>query len=242
MTMPRCELAALTRKSVSAAAAALMAVLAPMPAWSGPACGPGPHWVDSCPATPANDLDVFTNTTGVHTIELFGLGVFTLTMSGPTTVWRGPGMTTPDHHIETEMVSLQLTGGGLTLVAGDGIANGLNDGPLHSPGRITEQLANPALADSFFDVFFAITGSPLGALGPLHNVVACRMESEIDRVPPRGASYLGCGTDPVLLVTQSGQVVGRLFNATHRIPEPSTLALLALAMCAAVGLCRRAGQ
>ena len=43
--------------------------------------------------------------------------------------------------------------------------NGLNDGPLNSPGAIDEQVADDSLADSFFDVFFE-NGYPLYSSDP----------------------------------------------------------------------------
>ncbi len=153
----------------------------------------------------------------------------------------------PDHHIDTELVSLSLTGAGLTLTAGDGIGNGLSDGPLGSLGRITEQGGDPMLADSFFDIFFDIQGAPLGPLGPLHNNSPCRMEAVIDRVPPAGGTTYVCDlTVPVFLFTLNGtNPVGQLLSTSHqipRIPEPATLALVGLALTTLAGLRRRTSR
>ena len=152
-------------------------------------------------------------------------------MTGPTTIARQAGTILPDHHIDTEMVALDLQGGGFTLRAGT--AFGLPP----SFGRITEFPGNPSLAHSFFDVFFEILPTPFG---PLHNDVACRMTANIDRVPPIGFDYLGC-YDPFLSTNLTDVLlpVIDLFDAggVHRailtdrivhtpIPEPGSLALL----------------
>ncbi len=206
---------------------------------AGPVCGPGAHWVDACPG----GTDFFPLTMGVHTLEIFGPGggIFTLNTTGPTTIWRGPGSTSPDHHIDTELVSLQLVGGGLTLNAGDGVGNGMCSTPLCSLGRITEQGGNPMLADSFFDIFFEIQGSPLG---PLHNIVPCKMETVLDQVAPASGTTYVCNqtvTGPVFLYDLGNNQVGQLLSASHTIilPEPASLALVGLALAALAGLRRR---
>ena len=218
------------------------------PATAGPAvCGPGAHWIDS-PVCPGG-IDVFPLTNGVHTVEIFGLGVVTLLTTGPTTIWRGPGTTVPDHHIDTELVSLTLVGGGLTLVAGDGIANGSCDGPLCSLGRITE--TTPLLADSFFDVFFEIQGTPFG---PLHNdpTAPCKMKTVLDQVPPPiGTTYI-CDTVavPIFLFDATGLIRGQLLGASHIIntrhqhpmSEPATLVLLGSGLTIALWVRRRRAE
>ena len=221
------------------AVAVLLGLVAPATATAAPVCGVVAHWVDTCPT--GNDFFPLTN--GVHTIDIFGFGIISLLTTGPTTIWRGSGTTVPDHHIDTELVFLQLVGGGLTLTAGDGTANGLCDGPLCSLGRITEQSGDPTLADSFFDIFFEITGTPFG---PLHNDAPCQMESVIDRVPPAGGTIYICNTAlaPIFLLDANGIQRGQLLSATHEIlttpiPEPGSLALVGVALMAIAGLRRR---
>lgn len=210
------------------------------PAAASSVCGPGAHWIDACPA----GIDLFAVTDGVHTVEIFGFGVFNLQTVGPTTVWRGAGLTVPDHHIDTELVSLQLVGGGLTLTAGDGVADGLCSGPLCSMGRITEQSGDPFVADSFFDIFFELQGPPLGPLGPLHNAAPCKMEAVIDRVAPSAGTTYVCSqaNGPIALLDANNQVRGQLLFTSHtiRLPEPGTMTLAGVALAAmAAGLRRR---
>jgi len=200
-------------------------------------CGPGAHWVDTC----ASGTDTIPSSVGTLKIDLNFDGVadmtVNLTNSGPTTVFRGPGA---PHQIDTEMVSLQLIGGGLTVNAGDGIGNLLCDGPLCSPGAIIEQGGNSALADSFFDVFFEILGTPVGRL---HNNVPLHIEAVIDRVPPP----VGTAYDPLppcpqqegcLLFDDNNDRVAQLVDPTHHLitPEPSTLLLLGSGLAGIIGL------
>ncbi len=111
----------------------------------------------------------------IFDLEDGGLVVPLPFMTGATEVFRGVGTAVPDHHIDTEMVALTLSGGGLTLHAGDGKGNLANDGPSFSPGRITE-LTDPSLAHSFFSIFFELSPTPFG---PLHNNSPCRMAADI---------------------------------------------------------------
>jgi hypothetical protein len=67
-----------------------------------------------------------------------------------------PGLRPVDGHldvIDTEIISMCLTGEGVTLRAGAGQQQG--PGLLaHSLGAIAEEAGDSTLADSFFDVFF----------------------------------------------------------------------------------------
>src|SRR6266849_5321522 len=88
-------------------------------------CGPGADWVDSC----LSGTDSFVSRADHAVIVLDGGGVISLSnLTGITRVFRGNPVGPEPLHIDTEMVSLSLMGGGETLHAGDGIGNLLNDG------------------------------------------------------------------------------------------------------------------
>jgi hypothetical protein len=138
-------------------------------------CGPGNGWVNGCPSgfDMANSRGAFE----VRGPDCSDKGQ-KMKLQGPTTIFRGEES---NGTILTEMVSLELSGDGFTVRAGDGVGNLNDDGPLYSPGAIIKQASNPALADSFFNVFFEIE-TPVG--NKLYNKEPCRMEAVIDRVPP----------------------------------------------------------
>jgi hypothetical protein len=179
-------------------------------------CLPGPDWVDNCPSGTDQFFSQAQHGTVVFDPEDGGLVVPLPTMTGITRVFRGDPIGPNPFQIETEMVELTLMGGGLTLRAGDGTGNLQNDGPLFSPGRITElgTGVGSTSAHSFFDIFFEISPTPFG---PLHNATpgnppgnqnACRMTADIDRVPPLpGTEYTGCHDPQTSTDTTDGALV-----------------------------------
>jgi hypothetical protein len=201
--------------------------------------GPGPHWVD----TVLQSEHTFPSK-GVFDLQIIGGPVFPgITLYGPTTVWNSdaydgpdsPGSLDPDHKnmIDTEIVSMSLTGmGGVTLTAGDGVGNGLDDNPwMHSPGWIEEIVADPYdQAESHFNVRFTVTLPPaLGGM-TLYNPVPHPMRATITELPPQVFVYISYppGTQTELWdeANPSGPVA-IITTATHS-PEPSTLVLLAI--------------
>ncbi|MDM8563298.1 hypothetical protein QUF54_08090, partial [Candidatus Marithioploca araucensis] len=137
----------------------------------------------------------------------------TAILSGPTEVKRGAGDDTiTPHTIVTEMVSLELTNGTITLRAGDGVGNLDDDGPLHSPGAIEEQASDPAKAKSFFMISFEID-TPFGTL---HNKDPLIMESVIEWVPPKS----------IFTYTHSLPEAVPLYDTSDTSPEPVAVACL----------------
>ena len=160
------------------------AVLALAASPSAKAAGPGDHWIDTLPA--GVDIMPAEAHLGIDT-DLNGVPDFNVLLTGPMQQNRSdpkddsltyPGTRALDGHldvIDTELVSMSLTGGGWTLRAGTG--QGLATA---SYGNIAEQPGDAAWGDAFFDVFFEIDGTPSGTI---HNKAALRIEAEVDRMP-----------------------------------------------------------
>lgn len=173
-------------------------------------CGPGPHWVDKCPAGTDG-----APSTAVVTIEIpCGGASQKVILRGPTKIERQAGV---PHIIDTEIVSMVLTGGGgggITLRAG--VNEGVSTPTL---GKI-EELANPALAKAFFDVYFEID-TPLGTL---HNRIPHHMEAIIDRVPPIRVWHFPIdGAPPITPLYKDindKDPAACLVNSRHRLDRP----------------------
>jgi len=178
-------------------------------------CGPGKHWVDKCPAgtdktSSTAVVGITFNSDGSPVGEMCegGVTVGKLELSGPTVIERGDGtksaLTEPpaippappldDHHIDTEMVSMVLTGantlGPITIHAG--VNQGLSQPSL---GKIIELADDPLRAYSYFWVYHEIY-TPWGIL---HNNDPVLMAAIIDRVPPLWIPYEYPLEDPIFL-------------------------------------------
>jgi hypothetical protein len=164
----------------------------------------------------------------------------TLTLTGPVDIDRAaapsddsanfPGTRPVDGHldvIDTEIVSMELTGGGVTLRAG--FYNPNYTGGQHTRGAVAEQYGDPALADSFFDVYFEIDPGPLG--GPLlYNHTPHRVEAVIDRAPPE-AVYQNPGPFCLPLYDHLGmQWPANLVFAQHDTRLPPTGGIVELSV------------
>lgn len=169
------------------ALAVSLASLTPDRASAVPVCGPGSHWIDSCPA----GTDSLSNTSVLVELDEVGgdcVKDLTVTLSGPTEIVRQaasddsanfPGTRPVDAHldvIDTEIVSMSLTGGSFTLRVGAGGGPALSA----SQGAVAEQSGDPTLGDSFFDVFFEIDDG----INLYYNQSALRLEAVIPQYPP----------------------------------------------------------
>ena len=78
-------------------------------------CGPGPHWLDTCPA----GMDVFPSKSVLGLDTTLDCIVDTnLVFFGSVSVARGAGS---PHSIQTELVSMNLTNGPISFIAGAGL-------------------------------------------------------------------------------------------------------------------------
>lgn len=254
---------ALLRKSLLwlTAMALLAAIPRPLPAAA--ICGNAAHWVDTCPG---GTTTLSTESIAKISLDLTGDGTIDavfpyVTLSGFTQVFLAPGS---PHSFSTEIYNLQETmltpfGATITLRAGDGIANGLNDGPLYSWGDVVEE-ANPLLADHSVHVMFQID-IPQDAFGPGSNAATVlQNQSPLNAVctglteaPPVTCKYFlvnsfGIPAHEVLnLYDTGGEFRGTLepavvngVDVAHHIvtPEPATAGLM-LGLAGALVLRRR---
>jgi hypothetical protein len=152
-------------------------------------CGGFPHWIDQCPGG-FDDMP----TGALVGIDLGGdcEADVSAVLNGPAHIVRSPshddslfypGLRPIDGHrdvIDTEIVAMELTGGGLTLRAGAGFGHG---GVLRpSRGAIAEDPADALLGDSFFDVFFEVD---LGGGHFAYNWIPVRVEADVTCLPPQ---------------------------------------------------------
>lgn len=205
-------------------------------AWA-QACGPGPHWIDTCPSG-----NVFAPTaSGLIGIDLnddcmedsgFNLG-------GPMTISRSAGV--PHTIVPTEIVALSLTdgsAGGVTLTAGQSLTPG---GVLLNPslGQIFE-LADTTTGDSFFNVFFEVF---LPGTGFVYNQIPVTFEAAITQVPPPNdyISPISCTplfTAPVGGVYSEVNLIRARFSLgdeTVSVPALAAPALISLALLMLTG-------
>ena len=195
-------------------------------------CGPGPHWVDLC----SGGQDQIANSGAVVGIDmdidpqclpdinlvmwpcLSPDNLLIIDRSGPRDISQNfPGLRSLDGHldvIDTEIISMCLTGGGVTLRAGAGQQHG--PGALvPSLGAIAEQPGDSRLADSFFDVFFEVD---LGGMF-VYNQTPLRVAATIRCAPPE-AEYIH-PTDCIPLYTSpipgQGMHVANLVSARHQV-------------------------
>ena len=200
-------------------------------------CGPGPHWVDSCGGgiPPYPDVYATSILVGIDLdLDPNCVSDLNVPMTGPVTVNRQnasdnsanfPALPDPpvvDAHIDaidTEIVSMVLTGGGMTLRAGAATGVGPNGNlVLPSKGLAVEQAANNTQADSFFDVFLELD---LGGGLWIYNQQPRRVTAVIGQVPPVGAAYLQTNVCVPLYTAPVGGIhVGNLAGALPPTPTP----------------------
>ncbi len=187
-------------------------------------CGPGPHWIDNpaCPPGGQNQetlpsgavLGIDTNLDCIADTNVVAGGPVTIREQGPVDdATFYPGTRPIDGHLDvinTQIMAMSLTGGGVNLKAGT-LSGSVQ--PLQpSRGVIAEQPSNPNLADSFFDVFFEIEYSP-GLYA--YNHVPIQVAQTISCKPPQDNYYHLGGCTPLYSSPTGGTVVANLVQANH---------------------------
>jgi len=158
------------------------------------ACAPAANWVDSCQA--GDDvLNLTWAQVGID-LNLDGVTEQRIMLSGPVTVRRAAPVGTNPATIATEIISMNLTGGGVTLRAGTQ-TSGINPAVLATTGLVTEQTGDNTKADSSFNVFFQVD---LGGGVVLYNHNALQVAATISCDPP-SVTYAKVGTQAISLFT-----------------------------------------
>jgi hypothetical protein len=175
-----------------------------------------PDFVNTC----GNGTDEIPDTHASFTITLlpiFGGVSFDVGLDGPMTVVRSGWTGTPglfDGNVNTEITDMVLTGGGMTLRAG------VDQGVAASYGGIQQTV--PGTADSWFNIFFEIDGTPFGTL---HNNDPYVLEAEIDQIyPSDGTIYMPPDSSPIALYDGGNTLVGHATASQHSIvPIPAAV-------------------
>jgi subtilisin family serine protease len=208
-------------------------------------CGPSPYWVETCSA----GTDVIPSN-GLVSIDLGGdcIADTTIQLEGPVTVSHSdplddsfyfPGAAPPDgvfDVIDTEIIAMELTDGGVTIRAGAGQGQGGALAP--SYGAIIQQQANPSLADSFFHVFVEVD---MGGGTYLYNQSPHIISTVIDAVPPKSI-YIPPTVEPCLPLFTSpipgeGFHVANLLTGCHGVGSSCVEMLTTGACCTSDGVC-----
>jgi len=154
----------------------------------------------------------------------------------------------PDYNntIDTEMVSLNLTGNsstlGLVIVkAGDGIADLEESGPLSSLGKVVEDPSDSFHVDSFFDVFFEITIET----DTFHTEAITKLKSDSFHVDSFFDVFTELDVDssnlPIPMFDPSNELAPLTVPDLRlgTLPEPSAMLLFGYAAVAIFGLGKR---
>ena len=181
----------------------------PIPAGEFPGVGPGDDWLQF--TRQANDF-LTVGMLATFDWDSDGSGDEVVFLEGDASVFLG------DYDGGTDSVSIEVgefdmfgnsTFGPVHIRTGDPDANNMVDGPLHLGGQFVQDPLDPALADSFFDIFVELdVGNVLGESAPdpstvWTNSTAIRVEASIDRLAPTGRPYQMTNASPVEFFDQS---------------------------------------
>jgi len=178
-------------------------------------CPTGLDWVATCRAqVPAAGQEDLLDTTRVEVLidtNMDGISDTTVLMSGPMRVLRKQG---PAGTMVTEILSMKLSGEGMTLRAGSQIA-GLQQPILATTGEIGVSGGPPDyFAQSFFDVFFELDRGE-GPNRYLYNHAPLKVQASITCAPPK-ATFAGLVLVPLFTAPSGGTPAGQqIYRAYH---------------------------
>ncbi len=180
-------------------------VLLIKPSYPDGECGPGSHWIDDCPLSTDK-----SSSTAVVTVDMScdGKAQQKVRLKGPTVIKRGLGSPV-SHSIETEITSMNLKSDDGTVKLRAGADEDIFP---FSLGEITELATEPALARSFFDIYFEVE---MPGAGILHNEMPHRMTAVIRKVPPINDHHFPPSPNDTKLFDAEGNLVACLINSAH---------------------------
>jgi hypothetical protein len=171
-------------------------------------CSGSANWVGACTSSGDDFINLTWAVVGVDT-NLDNAVDSYVVLEGPTTVHRAGAVGAT---IATEIIAMNLTGGGMTLKAGTQTFQ-INPAVPPTIGQVAELAGDDTTADSFFDVFFEID---LGGGQKVYNQAALRLATTIKCAPP-GAEYRRVSTQPVSLFTlpAGGSLAAKVITVRH---------------------------
>jgi hypothetical protein len=184
---------------------------------------PGPPTIPPPPPSrpyPEGGIDELVDTNAVLTADIAGFGMVTLgNLQGGTLVRRSnPTSGGPVEMIQTEMLSMSLTGNGPF-----GLARVIERPDMMSNGQTQGPGGSPYPSQSFFDVFVEIQqpGAPPGLQNLITHVPA-RVDATVAEVPPTGVFYQGNyppGQVQLFDRSNPAQPIGELRSVFHRVND-----------------------
>jgi len=142
-------------------------------------CGPGSHWIDSCPAGSYSVDTILDVTIKEQPCDASGGTMHHVILQGQTQFKTEAAQTDELHEMKIEIVSRSFTGDGYLYRAG------INQGLSQQSRGLVRELGDPNWARLYLDLFFEIK-LPNTVMGgtTLHNNEARRIQLDTDKFPP----------------------------------------------------------
>lgn len=202
-------------------------------AMAGAVCPPGSNWVATCGAGTYDVSAIFSNSLQLEAGVAASLGlpatIPLVQFTGDTTLIVSPPV---GNTLAVDVHSIYATQIGGSAILRVGTGQGLQP----SGGTITEESGTPALADSFFDIFFEIDFGNVA----LHNTTPLHLTSVLTELPLLNGTAFQEPNLPLNLYLSNGDLAGQLgpaagFDPKVVTPEPGTWLLFGGGLLAAIG-------